>query len=291
MVSSVKSSQVRTTAPAQQKPPAKPTTEAAPAAQTKSAGWGSGAAKASTLRITSATISDGPKLTEKLQLPEGFRAEVKPLSEKLKDKVNGKSVSLELNDIQVSIVGPGGKKFTLTDGTEGMKQMASEWKGEVTAKKREPSGLARLNWSANHTISGVGTAGKMFSVSEMYVSYMGGARPDAGSIISTYDSSTGKQVKLDQLLTQKQMANLVKDIEARLPKLRGEDGIDGKYFMMGGSLRDTINSNFALTTDKSGKVQIHIAWESGMPAYAGKKAHFIVDAPTDPAFRKAIGLE
>jgi len=289
MVSSVTSSQVRTTAPTQQKTPAKPTKEAAPTAQAKAAGWGSGAAKASSLKIASATIGDGSKLSEKLQLPKGFSAEVKPMSEKLTDKVNGKSASLEQNDLKVSISGPGGKKFTLTDGAESMKQTASDWKEEVAAQKKEPSEWAQLDWDANHSISGAGTAGKMFSVSEMYESYMGGAHPNGGSVISTWDASTGKQVKLDQFLTQKQMANLVKDIEVKLPKLSNGDGVDGTSFAMGDSLRDTINSNSALTTDKSGKVQIQVAWESGIHALGGQMAHCTVDAPTDPAFRKTIG--
>jgi len=38
-------------------------------------------------------------------------------------------------------------------------------------------------------------------------------------------------------------------------------------------------------------VKIDIAWESGIHALGGQMAHFTVDAPNDPAFRNAIGLE
>lgn len=291
MVSSVKSSQVRTSAPAQQKAPAKPAKEAATASQTKAAGWGSGAAKATALKITSAQIGDGPATTEKLQLPKGYQAEVKELKEKLTDKVNGKAVAIEQTDVRVTLTGPGGKKLTLSDGAESIKQTASDWKSEVAAQKKEPSEWAQLDWDASHSVSGAGTAGKMMSVSDAYSSYTGGAHPNHGTILATYDASTGKQVKLDQLLSQQQMSNLVKDITKKLPTLSNADGIEGSSFGMAGDLRDTINSNFALTTDKSGKVQIQIAWESGIHALGGQMAHFTVDAPNDPAFRKAIGLE
>jgi hypothetical protein len=99
-------------------------------------------------------------------------------------------------------------------------------------------------------------------------------------------------VKLEDLLSQKQMAALVKDIETRLPKLKGPDGIEGSSFHFGdtASLRATINDNFALTSDKNGKVQIQIAWESGIHALGGQMAHFTVDAPQDPAFLQKIGV-
>ncbi|MFZ5445477.1 MAG: hypothetical protein ACOZQL_36135 [Myxococcota bacterium] len=288
MVSSVKSSQVRTAA-AQQKTPSKPAKDTAASSQTAAAGWGAGA-KAASLKITSAQIGDGPAVTEKLQLPKGYAAEVKELKEKLTDKVNGKACAIEQTDVRVTLTGPGGKKLTLSDGAESIKQTASDWKSEIEAQKKEPSEWAQLDWDASHTMSGVGTAGKLFSVSDAYSSYTGGAHPNHGTALSTWDASTGKQVKLDQLLTQQQMTNLVKDISARLPKLNNGDGIDGSSFGMG-DLRDTINSNFALTSDKNGKVQIQIAWESGIHALGGQMAHFTVDAPTDATFRKAIGLE
>jgi hypothetical protein len=292
MVGKIQSSQVRNTAAAQQKAPSKPAKETASASQTAAAGWGAGAAKTTSLKITAAKIDEGPATTPKLQLPKGYKAEVTELSEKLTDKVKGKTVAIEQTDIKVTLTGPNGKKLTLSDGAESIKQMGSEWKETIAAEKKEPSEWAQLDWDASHTMSGAGTAGKMVSVSDAYGSYMGGAHPNHGTALSTFDASTGKQVKLDQLLTQQQMNSLVKDITAKLPKLSNGDGIEGTSFGSDAAgVRDTINSNFALTTDKNGKVKIEIAWESGIHALGGQMAHFTVDAPNDPAFRKAIGME
>ena len=72
------------------------------------------------------------------------------------------------------------------------------------------------------------------------------------------------------------------------------DDIGPEAFGAGGekaALRDTINNNFALSTDKNGKVKIDIAWESGVHALSGLMAHFSVEAPTDAAFLKNIGVD
>jgi hypothetical protein len=267
----------------------------APAAQTAAAGWAAGANKASSLKITHASIGDGPKLSEKVSVPKGFAAEVKNLSMKDSDTVHGTKVSIEQDGSQLNISGPGGKKFSIGSNEASLKEMQKEWRTEVDAAKKAPKEeWMQLEWSSSNGISGAGTAGKLFSISEGGSYYSGGAHPSNGSAISTYDARTGQQVKLDQLLSPKQMNELVNDISARLNKMNGPDEIGPEAFGAGGDkaqLRDTINSNFALSTDKNGKVKIDIAWESGVHALSGLMAHFSVDAPTDQAFKTAIGAE
>ncbi len=293
MTGRVSAAQVRTPSSVQQpKTPAKPQT-AAQTAQTAAAGWGAGAKVATSLKITRAAIDDGPKMG-KIQAPKGFSVAVKDLSNKASDTVHGQKVTIEQSDQQVTISGPGGKKVTI-GGSGGIDQTLADWKAEVKATKSEPKSdyPPQLSWDNQNSISGAGTAGRMISLASAGSSYTGGAHPNNYTVVNTYDAATGKQVKLDSLLTQQQMSNLVKDIGAKLGKLDNGDGIEGSSFSLGdaASLRETINNNFALTTDKNGKVQIEIAWESGIHALGGQMAHFTVDAPTDPAFKAKIGLE
>lgn len=291
-ITKVKTAQVSTAprpaAPAKPKP-------AAQTAQTAAAGWGPGGAKASALKITQASIGDGPKISEKVLVPKGYTAELKPLSQKATDTVHGTKVSIEQSTTQLNITGPGGKKFSIGENEAAFKQTAEEWKSEVDAAKKAPKEeWMQLDWSNDSGISGAGTAGKLFSVSEGGSYYTGGAHPSNGTALSTYDARTGKQVTLDSLLTPKQMNDLVNDIGARLPKLKGPDDIGPESFGFAddkAALRDTINKNFALSTDKNGKVKIDIAWESGVHALGGMMAHFTVDAPTDNAFKQAAGIE
>ena len=177
-----------------------------------------------------------------------------------------------------------------------MKGTASDWNDEVAATKKAPKEeFMSLDWDSESGVRGAGTAGQLFSVSLGESDFTGGAHPNSGTFLNTYDARTGKQVNLDQLLTPKQMNDLVNDVAARLPKLKGpEQDIGPESFGFGddkAALRKTINENFALSTDKNGKVKIDIAWESGVHALGGLMAHFSVDAPTDAQFKKNIGLE
>jgi len=292
MVNRVASPSVRTpaAAPKTQAPKAR---VAQQAGQTAAAGWGADAKAPTSLKITSAKIDEGVATLPKIAVPKGYSVAVKDLSSKASDTVHGKKVGIEQTDQQVTLTGPNGKKMTVGSGGD-MPGTLSEWKSEVKGAKAGPENeYLQLNWDSNHTTSGVGTAGKLFSVSDSYSSYTGGAHPNAGTALSTYDASTGKQVKLDSVLTQQQMTNLVNDISAKLGKMKGSQGVEGSSFNIGdkAALRETINSNFALTTDKTGKVKIEIAWESGIHALGPLSAHFTVDAPNDAAFRQKIGLE
>jgi hypothetical protein len=294
MPSRVNASQVRTAAPTKSASSTSQTKQpgAAEVSTTKGAAWGPGA-KTESLRISGARIGDGPK-TGEVKVPKGFKAEVKTFDMKASDKVHGEPASLEQSTQQLTLTAPGGKKVTIGGGPESLKQFTDDWKSEVAAAKKEPKNeWTRLQWDSQSGLSGAGTAGKLVSLSEGGSSYMGGAHPNHGTILRTYDANTGKPVKLDDLLSQKQVADLVKQIEKQLPGLSGPDGIEGSSFHFGdtASLRETINENFAVTQGKDGKVKIEIAWESGIHALGGQMAHFTVDAPNDPAFRARIGLE
>lgn len=267
----------------------------APAQQAQAAGWAAkGASTGGALRISAASIGDGPKTTTGLQLPPGYSSKSQTLTDKQSTTVHGQAASIEQSVQQVTVSGPGGKKFSVGEGAESIKGFAADWKSEMDSLKGEakPEYMPMTDWSAESTVSGAGTAGQLFSVSHAGNSYMGGAHPNHGTALNTYDARTGKQVTLDQLLTPKQLHALTKDIEKRLKTMTGPEGVEGSSFHWGdtASLQKTINENFSITQDKSGKVQLNIAWESGVHALGGLMAHFTVDAPSDPAFLQKIGV-
>ncbi len=290
-ISKVNTSQVRNAPPSAA--PARPKASLQ-AEKTAPTGWALGA-KATSLKITHAGLGDGPQLSTRVSVPKGYTAELKNIVQKNSDTVHGKAVSIEQDASKLTLTGPGGKKFSIGEGADSLEPTAREWRTEVDAAKKAPKEeWLQLDWSSTSGIAGAGTAGKLFSVSQGGSFYTGGAHPSNGSAISTFDARTGQQVKLDALLSPRQMNDLVNDISARLSKLSGPEDIGSEAFGAGGekaSLRDTINTNFALSTDKNGKVKIDIAWESGVHALSGLMAHFSLEAPTDAAFLKNIGAE
>ncbi|MFO0598356.1 MAG: hypothetical protein U0228_23830 [Myxococcaceae bacterium] len=289
-VGKVSSSQVRATQQKTVEAPKPKTTQAAQ--DTKKAGWGQGAPKATSLKITMATIDEGPKTTQNIQVPKGYTASLKNDSMKLSDKVGDKAASYEQDVAHLTVKNPAGKSVELW--AEGASDFSGDWKEEVAAQKKDPSEFAMLDWSYGRSLSGVGTAGKMMSVQENANDYMGGAHPNHATTVRTYDASTGKQVKLEDLLSQQQMNSLVNDLSKKLGSMKGPDDIGPESFNFGGdkaAIRNMINENFALVADKSGKVKIDISWDSGVHALGGLLGHVQVEAPTDSAFRAKIGLE
>ena len=250
------------------------------------------------LKIAKAEIGDGPKTTEKLTLPKGYsqvdsRFQVND-GFKLTD---GRDAKLEVDYQRLSIKGPDGKAFeVLPPDTQALgetkKWFHEEFEGKTKAEL-EMSGFPE--WSDERAFLGAGGAGKMVSIMESVNSYEGGAHPNHGTALMTLDVRNGKQMKLDDLLPRATVDKLAQNIAARLQTMKTSDGdVDGSVFNMGGdvkSVRDAINSSFALTQDKSGKVNIDIAWESGIHAMGGLMAHFTVPAPTDDAFKAKIGME
>jgi hypothetical protein len=273
--------------------PAKP--KATTAAQsTKAAGWSAGVASGP-LKVSKGVIDDGPKISDKVAVPKGYKAQVDTLADKQTAKIHGKTATLDQELQNLSVTGPGGKKVAIGgDAKKVIDGLKSDWSESVKdAQKAPPDEFMMLNWSSSSTVAGAGTAGKLFSVMSSASDFTGGAHPNSGSTINTYDASTGKQVKLDQLLTEKQMTALVNDIAKQLPGMSTPDGILGQSFagLDKASLRETINENFAVSTDKNGKVKVDLAWESGIHALGPAMAHFSVDVSNDAGFRSKAGIE
>jgi len=289
-IGKVAPSQVRPQTQTRSAPKPKAADNGVPTAQVS---WGSGAAKSSQLKITLATIDDGPTTLPTIQAPKGFKADLKTSTERLKDTVHGKPAAWESDVSNLTLTGPGGKKVSIWK--EQNQNFSADWKSEVaSAKKDAPNDYQMLDWSYGRNLSSVGTAGKMMSLQENTNDYMGGAYPNHATRMATFDASTGKQVKLEDLISQQQMNSLVNDVAKKLQKMQGPDGVGGESFSRGGdkaAIREAINNNFALVADKTGKVKIDIAWDSGVHALGGLMAHFQVDAPNDQQFRSRIGMD
>lgn len=250
MPNSVSRSQTNRTAATRstgQTAPSKKPATTEQAQTTKAAGWGP-KSNAGALKITAARIGDGPKTTENVSLPKGFAGKLDTIVQKANDKVHGQDVSIEQSGQQLTVSGPGGKSFTIGGDKAAIEQTANEWREEVKLAKSEPKNeFTQLNWFGDTGMRGAGTAGKLFSTMEGGSIYTGGAHPSNGTALSTYDARTGKEVKLDELLTPAQMNSLVKDIGAKLPKLKGPDGIEGTTWSWGTpeDLRRTIDGRSA----------------------------------------------
>jgi hypothetical protein len=288
-VGKVAAPQVRPNTPAAA--PAKPKA-AETAQQATKAGWGQGAPRATSLKVTLATIDEGPTTSASIKSPKGFKAELTTDSQRLKDTVHGKAVSWESDVSNLTLTDAKGKKTEVLKETG---DYSADWKEEAKAQKKDaPNEYMQLDWSYGRNLSSIGTAGKMMSLQENTNDYMGGAHPNHGTRTVTIDATTGQPVKLDSLLSQQQMNSLVNDISAKLNKMKGPDDIGGESFSMGGdkaALREAINTNFALVQGKDGKVTIDISWDSGVHALGGLMAHFQVEAPTDQQFKSRVGIE
>jgi hypothetical protein len=286
--------------PKETKSPAK-AAQASNASTTQKA-WGpSGANKkpqvGGGLTISKAEIGDGPQTSEKLTLPKGYsqvsgsltHSESMPLAD-------GRTAKLDINHATVSIKGPGGKSVEIAPSDQkeiaDMKQWFQE---EFKGKSKADLEFASFpEWNDDKTISGAGGAGKLTSVMISGNQYSGGAHPNHYTQVGTFDVTTGKQVKLDELLPKATVDKLATNVLARLQTMSGPDSIEGSAFALGGdekTIRDLINSSFALTQGKNGKVNIELTWDSGVHALGGLLAHFTVPAPDDAAFKAKIGLE
>jgi hypothetical protein len=130
----------------------------------------------------------------------------------------------------------------------------------------------------------VGSAGQMLSAREVVSSFTGGAHPNNGTQVRTYDARTGKQVKLDQLLTPVQFQKVVAGVKQGLDKLEDVDSFRPD------NLSKAVRENFALVTDGHGKVHIEVLLPSYVHAMGGLEAQFRFASPDDAAFRARLGL-
>lgn len=291
-------------APKTEAPKAPPKTEQA-AATAK--GWGAaGAAKAgkvgpaqnsgtSQVKLLSAKIEELPG-SEALVPPKGYAAmlgeDKRSASMPLAD---GRTAKFEWDSATLSVKGPNGKTVELVAKDEaGFKGYQSDFNDNFKDLKKEDLEFTQPDWDSSRSYSGVGAAGKMMSVSENVGDYMGGAHPNHGSTLQTYDASTGQKVTLDQLVSKEQFQSIVATIAGTLPKLKGgaeAEGVAGETFSPYQDMAKHVAENFALTTDTKGNAQITVAWESGVHALGPLAASFTFAAPTDAAFKAKIGLE
>lgn len=247
------------------------------------------------LKVTKGVIDEGVKTQDKFVLPKGYSAV--PGSLKHSESMplaDGRTAKLDVDWATLSIKGPNGKSVELNPLADALKEQKEWFREEFKGAKKEDLEFVQPEWYAERSMSSVGGAGHMVSVYDAGSSYTGGAHPNHGGAVNTFDVRTGKKVMLDELVPKDQVDKLAVSIHARLQTMKGPDEVDGVSFTGGGdvkSIRDTINENFALVADKKGKLNIEISWESGIHALGPLSAHFTVPAPTDDAFKARIGAE
>ncbi|MBL8919846.1 MAG: hypothetical protein JNJ54_13340 [Myxococcaceae bacterium] len=254
--------------------------------------WAAGP-KSDGVPLTAARIDGGPRTTEQVTVPKGYTGKLEPIVQRASDRVRGTGVSIEQRGQQLTVTGPGGESFTV-GSKAAIEELAAEWRSQVAAAKQDPAQqFLQLEWSLTASVRGAGTAGMLFSTLESRSTYAGGAHPSNSLTLATHDARTGKRVTLDELLTPRQLSAVVKVISAKLRTLGNTEGVDGSLWTWSSPevLQRTISENFALTTAANGRVQLHVAWESGVHAIGGQLAHFTFDAPVDAAFRAKLGLE
>lgn len=295
-----KPSAVRSSHAAPAKKPAKPTA-ATPAKQ----GWGAtGAAKAgmvgspahsgaSSVKLLSASIGDGPT-AKGFPAPKGFTVQTANDNRKESIKLaDGRTATMEWSSQTLTAKGPDGKTVTLVGkDNAAFDQYKADFKEAFEGVTKADLELSPMpDWSSERGFTGAGAAGKLLSVSQGVSDYTGGAHPNSGSSLVTYDTSTGRQVKLDELLSKEQFKAICDTITTALPKLKGEDDVDGNAFQPYQDMAAMVAENFSVSTDSRGKAQITVAWESGVHALGGQMATFTFAAPTDAAFKQKVGLE
>ncbi len=283
------------------KAPAKPAAKAT----TAKGSWGaSGAAKtgkvttpaqgaASQVKLLKAKIDEGVSGDTRLTGPKGYTIASEPDKQTVTAKLaDGKTATLQWDSATLSAKGPDGKTMVLRGkDVEGFKGVSSDFTDNCKATTKEDLAMGGpMDWDSSRGFSGFGSAGKMLSITESNGDFTGGAHPNFGTQLQTFDLKTGRQVKLDELLTKEQFKSIVDTISTSLPKMKGPDDIEGSSFMPV-DVADAVKNNFGLTTDAKGNPQIVVAFESGIHALGGTQANFTFAAPTDAAFKAKIGLE
>lgn len=219
-----------------------------------------------------------------VEAPKGFKVEQQTLNRSM--QLGGGT--LEQNYDVISLTTPEGSKVTIGgEATKEMQQNEKAWKDALNGDR--PADLD-LNWEMSAQVFGFGSVGKTLSVKHAASQFMGGSTNQFGTV-ATYSATTGKPMKLDQLLSASQMEKLVDAADARLLSLDG-DNLAGTMFAQGGreAIRQHFNENFALKMGDDGKVKVEVVWDGGGLSNT-ELAHFQFDAPSTPEFRKAVGLE
>lgn len=145
---------------------------------------------------------------------------------------------------------------------------------------------------ASRQLSGYGTAGALMSLTVTTSRFDGQGEAVDTLALQTFDTRTGKPVRLDALLSPAQFAQVVDTISRELPTLQRTDGpgFDAKPFVPASrqALEDLVARQFALVT-RGGKVQLDVALTAKNLELG--TARFTFEAPTDAGFAQAIGAD
>lgn len=221
-------------------------------------------------------------------------------SDKLK-LANGKTATFSWNEQLLQVRTAAGKTVTLVPKNDAhfaelKKEFRDTFKGLT---KQDLVDFGPTAYGVTKNYSGLGAAGALVSVEEGASYYFGGAHPSNSSQLLTFDTRTGKPVKLTQLLDAAQFKAVVDQIERQLPTLKfidepGEDNDVGaepfQHAQSREELEELVANNFALRTE-NGEVVIDVGWESGVHAMSGTMVQFSFQAPTTDAFKKATGAD
>jgi hypothetical protein len=251
------------------------------------------AAKAAALiQMASARIDEGFGLSQEIpKAPKGFTVELTSNQRNIFAKlVTGKKAQLSVSSTTLSLTGPKGKTHVVVDGESQLQQVAKDFK-EISSSltKDDLANAFNVDWSFENSCHVIGFAGKLFSASLSTRIFSGGAHPSNSNHLATFDLESGKSLGLNEILSKAQFDAVVTQITKQLSKLKGPFEVDGNAFLIHEDLKAHIAKHFAVTGSK-GKIEIHVAWESGVHALGPLQAHFIFDAPLDAAFKSNIAI-
>ena len=259
-------------------------------------GWKAGA-KPAPLKLSKAVISMDYGMEKGFAAPKGVKVSVSTSTVRDSIKLPGnKTAHLECDYQNLSVTLANGKKVALVKSDAAAKEMKEWFRADFTGLKKEDMGeYLPLEYSESTSVQGFGTAGKLMSIVGTTSQYTGGAHPNNGFALSTYDVNTGKELKLKDVLSKDQLAGIKKTITEKLKTLKGTgdaEGLDGTSFGGGDAkyIADIASGNFAISTDKNGKASITIGIPAGFHAAGPTMALFTFDAPTDAAFKAKAGL-
>jgi hypothetical protein len=254
-------------------------------------------------------LSGKPAITEGLPYepgvirgPAGYSAHVRTEASKTRQPLsNGAMATLEYDFQTVAFKGQRGGPINLkplprdqsADINLDLPTIQSSFKD---LKKLSPDAAAELpnpDWFASRKFSTVGGAGHLASLAETNARNL---EADSNrTTYNTYDARTGNQVRLSELLTKKQLGEVVATVSKKLPGLKYADtelrGSAWPEARDPKALAKAVDENFALTTGRDGKLKIEVLFESGARVNGDLTAHFTFDAPTDKAFRAKVGLD
>jgi hypothetical protein len=172
----------------------------------------------------------------------------------------------------------GAKRQIVASGQAAIEQMQKDHAAELRANA-EPGPTS--SWSYSEAIAPAGAVGDLVSLRHTYADFMGGAHPNHMSQLTTYDAGSGAEVSLRELLSDKQFAYVVREVERQLARHP-----EGRFYG-DGDRADEIAKRFAIYDD-GGVLRIQVALHATVHAMGDAEARFTFAAPTDAGFRERL---